>query len=415
MNIAKVNCRICKADSLDLLHDFGMMPVAGYLVDSFQKAIDENRYSNFLVRCSKCGLVQQGGGDFYNVLIDKVYSNYQATYSMSLKVREYMSKFIDDAMEVSEIKSKEDIVLEIGSNDGSMFDILREKGVRPAGIDPSAVASDKDKDAIVMRDFFSTAVAQKFVNEHGKVKLLFSRHTLEHVFDPGDFMNAIGLILDSQGVAVIEVPYLAAQLNANQYPGMTFQHISFFTLQCLKYLGELYGLHMFNVKPSKMDGGSVVVYLAKNPRANVTHTLFGLLEYEKDSETACLQGLLKKFQLIETSKKHVREHIMGLSKNSFGVLSYGAGSKGQALLNMLNLSSDIVPFVVDDTPGTKGRYIPGTGTKVIDSADENMLKSNFCLITAPTHVDEIAAKEQKKHPQVTFIRTSPDFSYISSI
>jgi C-methyltransferase C-terminal domain/Methyltransferase domain/Putative zinc binding domain len=410
-----IECRICKKRDLDLLYDFGMNPVAGYLVESMQTALACEKFSNQLVYCPSCGLIQQGVDSFKAVLIDKVYSNYRPTYSMSTHVRDYMNKFINEAMEFTDVKNE--IVLEIGSNDGSMFDLLRLKGVLPAGIDPSAVISASGNDTIVVRDFFSRQVAKDFVDKYGRVKLLFSRHTLEHVFDPADFMEAIDLVLDDQGCAVIEVPYLPAQLNGNQYAAMTFQHISFFTLASLKQLGELCGLFILNAKPSRMDGGSIVVHFVKNSRAPVSDScnVKGLLELEQSSGMTSVQGLQAKFKGVGDSITLARKHILGLLENSCRIVGYGAGAKGQALLNMLNLPHDVIPNVVDDTPGSKGMYIPGTGTKVVDSSDVCFSEADFVLITAPTHVDEIVAKEQVRHPRVSFIRTSPDFSYVSNL
>ena len=82
------------------------------------------------------------------------------------------------------------------------------------------------------------------------------------------------------------------------------------------------------------------------------------------------------------------------------------------MLNMLGLPSDVITYVVDDNPGKTGMYVPGTGACIIDNNDGRYHESNFVLITAPTHVDEIAGKEQNKHPGISFIRTSPNFSYI---
>lgn len=410
-----INCRICRSHDLRLLHDFGMNPVAGYLVESMQTALACEKFSNQLVYCPNCGLIQQGDDSFKDVLVDKVYSNYRPTYSMSAKVREYMETFIDEAMDFSDVKNE--IVLEIGSNDGSVLDLLRCRGVRPAGIDPSAVAPASGNDAIVVRDFFSRWVANDFVAKYGRVKFLFSRHTLEHVFDPVEFMEAVNLVLDDQGCAVIEVPYLPAQLNGNQYAAMTFQHISFFTLASLKQLGELCDLFILNAKPSRMDGGSIVVHFVKHARVpvSVSCKVKGLLELEKSSGMTNVQGLLAKFKDVADSITLARKHVFRLRENSCHIVGYGAGAKGQALLNMLNLHHGVIPYVVDDTPGSKGMYIPGTGTKVVDSSDICFSEADFVLITAPTHVDEIVAKEQGRHPRVSFIRTSPDFSYVGNL
>jgi len=324
-----------------------------------------------------------------------------------------MSQFIDELIDTSLVK-KEKIVLEIGSNDSSMFELLRNKGMCPAGIDPSADTTASSNDGIIIRDFFTTSVAEDFVNKYGKVELIYSRHTLEHVFDPADFLTALSRVLEDTGLAVIEVPYMPAQLRGNQYAGMSVQHINFFTLGCLEYIGGLNGLSIVNAKFSKMDGGSIVVFFSKQKQHRMTNSLNGILKLERESGVASLCGLLDMFVSMDNSIKLSKEHILKLHEKSYRIIGYGAGSKGQAIFNMLGLPHKIIKYVVDDTPGSKGRYIPGAGTEVVDSSSFLLSEADYCLITAPTHVDEIVSKESNRHPNVAFIRTSPDFSYTSS-
>lgn len=412
-----MNCRICDGQHLVQMHDFGNMPVAGYLVETVAQALAAERFQSRLVFCEACGLAQQYGDAFKGVLIKNVYSNYRPTYSMSSKVRDYMSIFISEALAFVDEIGRNDIVLEIGSNDGSMLDLLRSQGFRPAGIDPSAQASDGRDDAIVIRDFFSKEVAIKFAETYGKVKLLYSRHTLEHVFEPLGFVEAIGLLLDDNGVAVVEVPYLPAQLNGNQFAAMTFQHISFFTLTSLKRLAEICGLIIVNAKISKMDGGSIILILAKSSRAAPFDTRMaeGLMELERATGVNEARGLLTRFEDIGQAVSLIRDHVSKLREKSYRIVGYGAGAKGQALLNMVGLSRDIVQCVVDDTPGSKGMYVPGVGTEVVDSTDPRLADADIVLITAPTHVEEIVTKELAKHPTTSFIRTSPELSYVSNL
>lgn len=151
-------CKICNNSNLNKVIDFGDVPLAGYLVKSKDESLSELRYNNSLVYCSTCCHVQQGDREFYSALIDKVYSNYQSTYSMSSHVRKYMLSFLDFSLQLANIKSG--IVLEIGSNDGSMFKILRDKGFTPAGIDPSAVVNGHEADSIIVQDFFQLMLHQ---------------------------------------------------------------------------------------------------------------------------------------------------------------------------------------------------------------------------------------------------------------
>jgi len=408
-----MKCNICDNQELILLHDFGTAPVAGYLVSSLQQALSEIRFSNQLLYCQKCGLVQQSNDSFKDALIEKVYSNYRPTYSMSTKVQEYMSRFIDEAVRFC--GTSKGIALEIGSNDGTMFPLLHSRGFRPAGIDPSA-SETTFKDSIVIKDFFCKRVATDFVKQYGKVPLLFSRHTLEHVFDPVDFMEAVSIVLSDNGAAVIEVPYLPAQVSNCQFAGMGFQHVSYFSSLSMRNLVRSCDLELSDAKPSKMDGGSIIFFLKKGSQGKGEGSSFvrGSLELEAASGFSDGKGLEEKFKNIGKMISLTKEHILSLKKKAIDVVAYGAGGKGQAILNMIGLSHDIIQYVVDDTPGSRGMFIPGVGTEVVDSSNGALSNAKIIFITAPTHVDEVVAKEYNKHPQASFLQTSPFLGYVSN-
>lgn len=409
------SCVICAHTSAKPLIDFGMLPVPGYLVNSYAEANIQPVFKNSLVRCEKCGHVQQEAVDFHETLVEKVYNNYRPTYSMSKQVGEYMNKFLDRTLTLSGLNEKNSIVLEIGSNDGSMLERIIERGFRAAGIDPSANPDLQRDNLIVMKQFFSASVASAFVSLYGPVKLVYSRHTLEHVFDPVNFMVGIGVVLDDDGLAVIEVPYLPVQIRDCQYSGMGFQHISYFTVTALKYLTEIAGLEIADVVFSKMDGGSVIVALKKCGVASNYSLLNQVADFERVIGNISHQCLSTQFLQLANSIKLSREYLEYLASGGAIIYGYGAGGKGQSLLNQLGVNSDVVKYVIDDTPGSDGMFIPGIGVEVIANARVTSSAVDVVLITAPTHIDEIVNKEKKRFSGKPFLATTPDFNYCSII
>lgn len=408
------SCVICSSASASPLIDFGMLPVPGYLVNSRAEASSQPIFKGSLVRCEKCGHVQQEGSDFYEALVEKVYNNYRPTYSMSKHVSEYMNKFLDRALALSKLDEKNSIVLEIGSNDGSMFEKITEKGFRAAGIDPSADTGLERDNIIVMRQFFSAEIARSFVGLYGAVKLIYSRHTLEHVFDPVNFMAGLSIVLDDDGLAVIEVPYLPTQTRDCHYSGMTFQHISYFTVSSLKYLAGIAGLEIADIAFSKMDGGSVIVALRKYGATSVCRLLDHIIDFEKVTGSISYEGLSAQFLQLSRSIKLSREYLEHLALDGVKTFGYGAGAKGQSLLNQLGIGSDVIKYVIDDTPGSDGMFIPGVGSEVIKSGSINLADVDVVLITAPTHINEIIDKERDRLSGKPFIATTPNFSYCNT-
>src|SRR5262245_11130579 len=113
------------------------MPVAGYLERDEESARRAPRFPLCLAICARCGLVQQASNAATTTLVDKVYANYQATYSASHKVSAYMGSFLDQVLSQTSCEPN-DYVIEIGSNDGRVLRALRDRGVKPVGFDPAA-------------------------------------------------------------------------------------------------------------------------------------------------------------------------------------------------------------------------------------------------------------------------------------
>jgi SAM-dependent methyltransferase len=334
---------------------------------------------------------------------------------MSQRVTTYLENLLSSAIEKSAAQAG-DIALEIGSNDGSFLDLLRSHGFRPVGFEPSSdlCRLARDRSLEVMQEYFGAGTAKKFVERFGPANLLITRHTLEHAFDPIDFLQGIEVALSPKGLAVIEVPYLRLQMINNQFQSMTFQHVSFFTAVSLARALRNSGLDLIDISFVDMDGGSLVAYVSKSERRPAERLLEPILQFERVMQLDSPEGYSVFFTRVDRLREHARIHMEFLVETGLRVRAYGAGSKGHALLNMLGLDATHLAFVIDDVPHNLGRYVPGTGTQVISSADPRTMDSDVILITAPTHIDEIIRKERPRlGARTRFLATTPDFHYLT--
>ena len=103
-----------------------------------RRASKAPRFNNAIAICKSCGLVQQANNDSKEFLIDKVYKNYQPTYSVSSNVRIYLESFLDKAIAKAPTEPNAKVI-EIGSNDGGFLEILKKRGYRPVGFDPAGM------------------------------------------------------------------------------------------------------------------------------------------------------------------------------------------------------------------------------------------------------------------------------------
>jgi novobiocin biosynthesis protein NovU/D-mycarose 3-C-methyltransferase len=393
------------------------MPVAGYLEDEVVAARHPPRYELAIGLCGVCGLVQQAGTEARDLLVRRVYAGYQPTYSMSDGVSSYMEAFLSRAVNVARIEAGE-CAVEIGSNDGRVLGLLERDGIRAVGFEPASglAQAARDRGVEVISDYFSVESAEAFAATHPRAKLIIARHVLEHDFTPLDFLRGIAAILDRGGLAVIEVPYLRLQMIQGQFQSMTFQHESFFTVSSMMQALAKAGLLLTDIDFVTMDGGAMIIYACREDapdvgRRKVVDNILGLELEMRLGQPAAYEAF---FERTRRTCSQAHQHLAALHHSGARVLAYGAGGKGQALMNMIGVDEGSIAFVIDDVPGNAGRYVPGPAIEVISSSDSRAQQADVIFITAPTHIQEIVRKEGERWATGTrFLTTAPDLHYVA--
>lgn len=147
--------------------------------------------------------------------------------------------------------TSDDLILEVGANDGTFLKELRAQGYRNLlGIEPSKQLADAArKSGFDIQDaYFDEKLAADIRKSRGGARAVICRHTLEHVPDIAEFTKAIAAVLAADGVAVIEVPdadWLVTNLFAHE---IWDEHISYFRPRSLAALLGNYGL-----KPVRLE------------------------------------------------------------------------------------------------------------------------------------------------------------------
>jgi len=362
--------------------------------------------------CTDCGLLQQKYDDANEFLSEVVYRDYQATYSVSQRVSEYLTAFAKNAITRAKARQR-DIVVEIGCNDGGLLSELGRQQLRTVGYEPSLSFSKAlARSGIdVIPEYFSLKTSETYLGAYPKACLVISRHMLEHAFDPLDFLLAMAAILDKDGLVVIEVPYLVSQVANNHYSSMTFQHIMIFSVTSLCRVLERANLTAIHVDFVETDGGSMVLYASHRGERPTTSGIDHIQLLEQSLQYHVADGLIPFFQGVERQRREVGPLLTNLQKTGECVAAYGAGGKGQGLINILHCDVGQIRFAVDSTVQER-RFIPGTKIPVIPREHPLASEATLFFVTAPTHGREIVEKERGKHgSKDKFLLISPHLHF----
>lgn len=227
-------CPACGAADYAPFADFGLVPVSGQLLGSPEERLVQRQLA--FSYCRRCALIRQdsiGGQEADYTEVTRRTRRQLPAYAVGIlgALRGYIGL--------------DDLVIEVGANDGSFLDHLRGAGFqRRLGIEPSRALAALCGAAghAVENRHLTLGEAPGIIARHGLARAVICRHTLEHVPDPLAFLRALRALLSDQGVLYLEVPATEPIVERLQGHELWDEHLSYFSPDNLGRLAARAGL-----------------------------------------------------------------------------------------------------------------------------------------------------------------------------
>jgi SAM-dependent methyltransferase len=408
-----VKCRVCGAkDFYDFL-DLGTIPIPNGFLSKEDLTKKEEKYPLVVTICANCHLVQLR----HNVNPKIMFSNYLYIPSAS-KTRINNFRELSKAVKKKILLDDKSLVVDIGSNDGSLLNYFKNFGVQVLGVDPAKnlVTVAKLNGIPTVHSFFMQTIAKRIVKKHKKASVMLATNVVAHVNNLHDFFKAINILLSDDGVFVCQFPYLLDLIEKNQFDTIYHEHLSYFSLKPLMKLASIHDLDIFDIEKMDLDGGSVRVYWKKkkNKKWSINQKRINKLLHEENNAGLYDKKTYDKFaKRIKKLKSEVKKELLILKKRNSKIVGYGAAAKGNILLNYFEVGSDILDYIVDSTPYKQGLYTPGTHIPIFEENKIETTKPEYLLLLAWNFKDEIIQKsELHKKRGGRFIVTVPSLQII---
>jgi len=249
----KKKCRICGGVKYDNVLDMGRNPLVNSLIDVKGLSKKEETYPLKVVRCEDCSLVQLEKPIDSN----KIYKEVDYLY-FSSDMPGLADYFQDYAEELKKYLEPEDLVVEIGSNDGIMLRPFAEWGYPVLGVDPATnVAIRAFRNGIpTLPLFFTERLATQIRAEFGQAKVIYGNNCIAHIDDLDDVMKGVEALLADNGVFVVECNYWGGMVKNKNYSLVYHDHFSYFSLKNWVDYAPKFGLKVFDAKVTPAQGGS---------------------------------------------------------------------------------------------------------------------------------------------------------------
>ncbi|MEM6768092.1 MAG: class I SAM-dependent methyltransferase [Bacteroidota bacterium] len=374
------NCRFCNASLDHSLVDLGTSPLCQRHVTP-EKANDmEPFFPLHAFVCQNCFLVQLD--EF--VSPDEIFSNeyaYFSSYSTSWLA--HAKKYTDKMQEMLSM-GKDNLVVEIASNDGYLLQYFVEKKVPVLGIEPTANTAEAAREKGVRTEvkFFGIETAKEMSAKYGKADLLLGNNVLAHVPDINDFVGGMKIMLAEEGVITMEFPHLQRLMEENQFDTIYHEHFSYLSFTTVEKIFDHHGITLFDVEELPTHGGSIRIFGRHKDDESKPLTARALEMHAREIEMGFqdLSFYADFEERVKETKRKILEFLIGVKREGKQVVGYGAPGKGNTLLNYCGIRTDFLDYTVDRNPHKQGNFLPGTRIPIYDPEKIGETKPDYIFI-----------------------------------
>lgn len=375
-------CRICGNTRLAGVLDLGEQMLTGVFPASPDDAVTTGPLR--LVKCmgeDACGLLQLE----HSYRLDEMYGDnygYRSGLNASM-VRHLEEKVARISAQVA--LRPGDVVVDVGSNDGTTLRAYVADGIRRIGIDPTAAkfARYYPEGSEIVAEFFSAATLEAR-GLLGKVRVLTSFSMFYDLEDPMAFMRDVHAALADDGVWVFEQSYMPAMLDTNSYDTVCHEHLEYYALRQIAWMAERVGFVVRDVAFNDVNGGSFSVTVGKVGHGTPSPDVARILADEAARGLDTLAPYEAFAARVRASRDALRAFLAGAAAEGRTVVALGASTKGNVLLQYCGVGRDDVAAVAEVNPEKYGRVTPGTFLP-IRPEDEVLAASPDYLLVLPWH------------------------------
>ena len=387
------SCQVCGHAPLDYVLSLGYMPPVNQMVPVGQVPRQLPGFRPTLLHCRNCELVQLG------LAVDPVIifpPEYPYTSGTTKLLRDNFADLQRESAAMLGL-GEQDLVVDIGSNDGTLLSNFQKGGQRVLGIEPTDVGDIANQRGIpTIKRYFGMEVAREVKREYGPASMVTAANCFAHIEDVHAIVDGIVEMLKADGVFMTESHYLIALLETLQYDTIYHEHLRYYSLTSLKHLFEMHGLEVFHARPIPSHGGSIRVYAARHGAHTVQDGVRQMLAAEPRGEAMAKRLATFRHDVI-LSKLRLLAMLRDLKEKGARVAGISAPSRASTLVNYVGLDEGLIDYVCEIAGSLKiGKYMPGTQIPVVDEA-KLFSDQPDCAVIFSWHIaDELAPKLKAK-------------------
>jgi hypothetical protein len=400
MEIKKCIC--CGSDNLKLLINLGNQPWCNNFLTKNQVGKEEY-YPLQLMECRGCKFNQLS----YFVPKEKMFSHHDYLSGITKTLRKHFKEIAEDAVTFSSIHH-DDLILDIGGNDGTNLETYKELGYNNiVNVEAATNISEisKNKGINTHNEFFNEDYIDKY-HYNNNIKIINASGVFFHLEEIHSVIKGIKKSLHNDGVLVVQFMYVLDMLKNKTFDMIYHEHLFYYTIQSLENLLKKYDLEIVHCYHSDIHSGSMIAYIKHSSPNNKKTDSYVKYKTEEQTylETNPFEQFIKEITLNKNKLKETLQ-LIKLKNPSSKIYALGAPAKGNTLMNYFDIKG-LVDKVHEVNELKIGKYTPHTHIPIEKESLED--SPDYYLVLAHNFFDEIVEKNKHlKEKGVKFIMPFP--------
>jgi 2-polyprenyl-3-methyl-5-hydroxy-6-metoxy-1,4-benzoquinol methylase len=379
-------CRLCDSGNVELVVKLEPIPLSESYSADPDAAKRTPRFPVDVYMCADCGHVQQLD------VVDSasLWENYTYYSGDAKGMPEHFQQVAAKAIRAFAPPAGS-LVIDIGSNDGSLLRPFKDKGFRVLGIDPAKAVAQRATDAGIptIPELMSLDLARRIRNEHGPAHIICAFNVFAHADDLGEMVESVRTMLAPDGLFSFEAQYLLDIIDGVLIASIFHEHMSHHSVKPMVRFLERHGLELIEVERAPIQHGSLIgTVQLKGGGRPVGESVRWLLALEEERRLDQLDTLRQFGAKLDQLRRRMAALIQEWRGSNAQIAGYGAARSGPTLISQLGLTGAI-EYILDDHPQKVGKYSSGDGIPIVPTAELCKRMPDYTVILAWVHAQKI--------------------------
>ncbi len=378
------DCRLCGSTALEQVVQLAPTPPANAFT---ARAEPQATFPLELMMCSNCEHLQL----HHVVDPELLFRDYVYAAGTSPVFVAHFKRYAEEAISRFALGAG-DLVVDVGSNDGTLLGFFQSSGLRVLGIDPAREIARRATEAGIptLPEFLDIATARRIRAEHGPARLVTANNVFAHVDDLAGFVAAVRELLAPDGVFIFEVSYALDVYEKTLFDTIYHEHLDYHSVKPLVGFFERAGLPLFAAERVPTHGGSL------RGMAGAGRLVDDAVGKRLAEEGVAQIGGATSWRAWSARIDALRDQLVallaGLKAEGRSIAGYGAPAKATTLLGNFGLGTETLDFIVDDSPLKQGLLTPGSHIPVVAASALSERRPDYLLVLAWNFADSIIAR-----------------------